>query len=99
MNKLVRDRIPEIMRMQGKNPIVRVVVSEEYGRYLYKKLQEEVDEFITDETPEEIADILEVLNAICFWKGFSLEEVERIRKEKADLKGGFEKRFVIEEIQ
>lgn len=99
MNKLVRDRIPEIMKKQGKNPVIKKVTDAEYLTYLYKKLREEVDELIADETAEEVADVLEVLHAICVHKGYSPQHVDQLKVEKAKSRGGFEMGFVVLECK
>lgn len=93
--KLVRDRIPEIIRRQGENPITRRLSDDEYVSELYRKLREETEEFLSDETAEEIADILEVIRAICAVKGFSMEEILRIRDAKRIERGGFEDRIYL----
>ncbi len=58
---------------------------------------EEIEEFIKDENAEEFADILEVLDAIADYKGFDRDEVEKIKKEKAEERGKFKERIVLEE--
>ena len=67
-NKLVRDKIPDIIKSNGENSITRVLEDEEYRKELYKKLLEETDEVIKsqnmEETLEELADVLEVLKSI-----------------------------------
>lgn len=95
-DKLVRDRIPEIIQSKGKTPATHVAGDDEYRRRLTEKLQEEVSEFIADETPEEIADILEVIVAITSDRGWTLADIERLRAEKAAARGGFYERIVLE---
>ena len=65
MGKLVRDRIPEIIKSDGKTPIIEILPNEEYLNELDKKLNEEVAEYQADKSIEEMADVLEVLFAIC----------------------------------
>ncbi|MFA6404405.1 MAG: nucleoside triphosphate pyrophosphohydrolase [Candidatus Paceibacterota bacterium] len=92
-NKLVRDKIPEILDKKGVVYEQRVASDEEYKAELIKKLDEEVQEFITQPSPEELADIVEVIEALKKLKGF--EETERIRREKLTERGGFEKKLVL----
>ena len=74
-DKLVRDRIPEIIEKDGKRCEVEIVDDGKALEYLYKKLQEEVDELLEDRNLEEIADVVEVLFAIAGKYGYSEEEV------------------------
>lgn len=98
-NKLVRDKIPEIIEQDGEKPIIRTVETEEYEKALVQKLYEEIKEFEKNPTEEEIADILEVLYAICDFKGFKRDEVEKLRIEKAKKRGGFKKRIILERTE
>lgn len=90
-DKLVRDKIPEIIKKDEKEPLVEFIQGEELEDYLNEKLQEEVEEYIEDRTVEELADILEVIETIVKYKGLSMEQVEKIRLEKREERGGFEK--------
>ena len=101
-DKLIRDRIPEIIRNDGKESATHIAEDEEYFQKLQEKLEEEVNEFLSSDENhkiEEIADILEVLYAICDVKGISQEEIEKIRFQKAQERGGFQKRIILEEIR
>ena len=93
MGKLVRDKIPQIIRADGKSPIIRTLSEEDYLQELDKKLNEEVTEYQADKSIEEMADVLEVLYAICEARGHSLEELEKVRKEKSDKRGAFKERI------
>ena len=93
--KLVRDQIPDMIRRQGYTPDIRTLNDEEYLSELYRKLREETEEFLSDENEEEIADILEVIEAICTAKGFSKETILRTKSEKRNARGGFEKRLYL----
>ena len=72
MGKLVRDRIPEIIEADGKKPITRILPEDEYLQKLDTKLNEEVAEYQADKSIEEMADVLEVLFAICDFIAFGL---------------------------
>ena len=93
VGKLVRDKIPQIIQADGKSPIIRTLSEEDYLEELDKKLNEEVAEYQADKSIEEMADVLEVLYAICEARGHSLEELEKVRKEKSDKRGAFKERI------
>ena len=92
-NKLIRDKIPEIIEAAGKQCIVEVMNEEEYLEALDAKLNEELAEYQTDKSLEELADLLEVMYAVVRARGYTTEELERVRKQKAEKRGGFEKRL------
>lgn len=96
-NKLVRDKIPEIIKSKGEECKTHIAEDLEYTEKLKEKLLEEVQEFSKDETPDEIADILEVIDAIIKAKSFSMEEIQKIKKEKFDKRGGFDEKIILEE--
>jgi len=98
-NKLVRDRIPEIIEKSGKTCITHILTDEEYIDALETKLNEEVAEYQADKSIEEMADVLEVLQAICIARGYSLEELERLRIRKHNDRGGFEERIFLESVE
>ena len=89
MGKLVRDKIPEIIKDAGKNPIIEILSDEDYLVELDKKLNEEVAEYQADKSIEEMADVLEVLFAICEERGYSVEELMQVRESKREKRGGF----------
>lgn len=97
-NKLVRDRIPEVIAKSGKESHCRILGPEEYKTELNMKLLEECNEWIESSDASEIADILEVLRAIADEKGFDWEEIERLRVEKKLKRGGFKKKIFLEEV-
>lgn len=92
-NKLIRDKIPEIIEAAGKRCIVEVMNEEEYLEALDDKLNEELAEYQADKSLEELADLLEVMYAVVRARGYTTEELERVRKQKAEKRGGFEKRL------
>ena len=94
-DKLVRDRIPEIIEASGKKCDIEVVNDEVALEYLYKKLNEEVSELLEDKNLDEIADCLEVLFAIGMKYGYSEEDVLSRRNEKKDARGGFDDNLVL----
>lgn len=100
-NKLVRDKIPQIIESNGKNEVAftRLLDNTEYGIELNKKLQEEVQEYLADESLEEMADILEVIHGLLLFKNKTFANLEQVRKEKAEKRGGFEKRIFLEKVK
>ena len=96
-NKLVRDKIPEIIRKKGEECKIHIADDKEYWQKLKEKLIEEVQEFQEDESIEEIADILEILEAIADHKKFDNEEVNKIKKKKAEERGKFKSRIILDE--
>jgi predicted house-cleaning noncanonical NTP pyrophosphatase (MazG superfamily) len=97
--KLVRDRIPEIIKKYGKVAVIKKITSDkEYYSKLLEKLQEEIKEFTETPNEEEAADILEVFHAILKFKKINFELVKEARLKKGFLRGGFEKRLVLKQI-
>lgn len=96
-NKLVRDKIPEYIKSKGGEPIIHVADEKEYWDKLKQKLTEEVNEFLEAENMEELADILEVIDAICGHKNFKAENILKIKQNKAKERGEFKKRIILEE--
>lgn len=99
--KLVRDRIPEIIEGNGKTSKVRILLDDEYKQELQKKLQEELEEYLTasneKDSIEELADMLELIHAITAIHGSTMEELEQVRLRKLADRGGFkDKIFLIE---
>ena len=97
-NKLVRDKIPEIINSDSRVAITRKLDDEEYLKELNKKLQEEVKEYLEDNNVEELADIVEVIYGILNSKNVSIEEFEKIRKNKVDRRGAFNKKIFLEKV-
>lgn len=98
-NKLVRDRIPEIIEASGKSCVTEMLSDEDYLKMLDAKLDEELAEYHKDQNIEELADLLEVIRACAVARGSSVEELERVRKEKAARRGGFEKKILLKEVE
>jgi len=96
-NKLVRDRIPEIIRKRGNIAVTHIASKKEYWKKLKEKLGEETDEFLKDGSKEEIVDILEIVYAICEYKKIDMRKLEALRKKKAKERGGFKKKIILDE--
>ena len=97
-NKLVRDKIPEIILKDNELPSTRILNDEEYIQELNKKLQEEVNEYLEAENIEEMVDILEVIRAILEHKGVTYEEIEEKRIKKATKRGAFKEKIYLEKV-
>lgn len=94
-NKLVRDKIPEIIEKQGKIPCVRILADDEYNLALERKLDEEVAEYHKDKNLEELADILEVIYALTENLGCTKEELMAAYQKKHEARGGFAERILL----
>lgn len=96
-NKLVRDNIPEIIEQNGSRVTVHIADKDEYKRKLYEKLHEEVEEFLQERSEEELADVMEVLDAIVKLHKLDMEKVKEIQEEKAVKRGRFHKKIILDE--
>ena len=97
-NKLVRDRIPEIIEASGKTCVIEILSDEDYLRMVDAKLDEELAEYHKDQNIEELADLMEVIYAAAIARGYTLEELERVRVEKAKKRGGLAKKILLKEV-
>lgn len=96
-DKLVRDKIIKTIKAQGKPCKYYIASEEEYWKKLKEKLLEECNEFIEDNNENEIADILEIIDAICKFKKWKKKDITKIKKQKAKERGKFNKRLILEE--
>ena len=97
-NKLVRDRIPEIIESSGKTCLTATLSDEAYIHMLDLKLNEELAEYQESKSMEELADLLEVIAAVAKAQGCSWEELLQIGNQKRDKRGGFEKKILLMEV-
>jgi predicted house-cleaning noncanonical NTP pyrophosphatase (MazG superfamily) len=102
-NKLVRDRIPEVIENSGKSFRTRILDDEEYLLELIHKSQEELQEYLSCETDEEavdeLADLLEIIHALVNVHGASAEQLEAVRKKKASERGGFQEKIYLIDVE
>lgn len=96
--KLVRDKIPEIIAATGKTCQTRIMSREEYIAKLDEKLSEELAEYQESKSLEELADLLEVMEATVKARGYTWNELLQVRDEKRAKRGGFEDRILLEEV-
>ena len=97
-NKLVRDRIPEIIEASGKTCVIEILSDEDYLCMVDAKLDEELAEYHKDQNIEELADLMEVIYAAAIARGHTLKELEQVRAEKAEKRGGFAKKILLKEV-
>jgi predicted house-cleaning noncanonical NTP pyrophosphatase (MazG superfamily) len=102
-NKLVRDRIPEIIKSSCKLCKIRILHEDEYVQELRKKAFEELEEYMSvkdDETAiEELVDVLEIIHALAEYHGVSIEKVEKVRVQKAEKRGRFKEKIFLIEVE
>lgn len=98
-NKLVRDRIPEIIESDGRKCTTEVLSDDRWLQMLDAKLNEELAEYQESKSLEELADLLEVMRAVVKAKGWNWEQLEQVRQEKAARRGGFEKKILLKEVR
>lgn len=98
-NKLVRDKIPEIIEADGRKCKTAILSEEAYLKMVDAKLDEELAEYHKDQNIEELADLLEVIYAAAQARGYSVEELERVRAAKAEKRGAFQKRILLKETE
>lgn len=101
-NKLVRDNIPKIIIEDNCNPITRILSDEEYKKELEKKLLEEYNEVLdattSEERIEELADMLEIIQALAILENETLDDVIKVANQKRLKRGGFEKKVFLEKV-
>jgi predicted house-cleaning noncanonical NTP pyrophosphatase (MazG superfamily) len=102
-NKLVRDRIPEVIAADGKKFSTRVLNNDEYIKELKKKSFEELEEYVNtdnnEDAIEELADLLEIIHSLSEYHGESIEKVEEVRKNKVKKRGGFKEKIFLIEVE
>jgi predicted house-cleaning noncanonical NTP pyrophosphatase (MazG superfamily) len=102
-NKLVRDKIPQIIESKGMKCSTKALNDEDYIKYLKGKAYEELDEYYAAETNgesvEELADLLEVIRALAKQHGSSIEVLEAVRKDKAERRGGFQEMVFLIKVE
>lgn len=96
--KLVRDRIPEIIEASGKTCVTEILSDEDYLRMIDAKLDEELAEYYKDQNVEELADLIEVIYAAAIARGYTIEQLEKVRAEKAEKRGCFQKKILLLEV-
>ena len=98
-NKLVRDRIPEILDAEGKEYSITKCNEDDILDYAKKKLLEEAMEFVENPCAEEAADIIEILKFMCSRIGVYEIQVEAAAISKYARKGGFQENYILEWVK
>ena len=97
-NKLVRDKIPQIIENSGKSCTTRILDEEDYLKKLEEKLSEELAEYRQSKALEELADLLEVMETLVAARGESWEELTGIQRQKREARGGFDSRLLLLDV-
>ena len=97
-HKLVRDKIPQIIEASGKTCLTEVLSQEDYLKELDRKLSEELSEYQQSKALEELADLLEVMGALVKARGYTWDDLTRVRKEKRAVRGAFDQRIYLKEV-
>ena len=98
-DKLVRDRIPEIIEESGKKYMIEICNSpHEMNQRLIEKLLEEGNEFLESNEIEELADILQIVHSLIENNDCELTEIEKIRTKKEVARGGFRKGIILKRV-
>lgn len=98
-NKLVRDKIPDIIEQTGKFCTIEILSDEDYLKMIDAKLDEELMEYHQNQNIEELADLMEVIYAATEARGYSIEELERVRREKVKERGAFKGKILLREVE
>lgn len=97
-DKLIRDKVPAAIEKTGKVFATHTLSDDEYPEYLYRKLQEETTEFLEFNNISELADLVEVIHALVKAKGYTWDDLEKIRHDKAAMRGTFDKKLCLEYV-
>lgn len=100
-NKLVRDKIPDIIISKEETPVTRILNDDEYKKALEDKLYEEYEEVISSggsERCEELADMIEVIRSLAKLENRTLEDIISLAEEKRVKRGGFGNRIYLEKV-
>lgn len=97
-NKLVRDKIPQIIEADGKSCEIMILSNDEYIKMIDSKLDEELAEYHKDQNLEELADILELIYSVTKARGYSIDELEKLREKKVQERGGFREKIFLKKV-
>lgn len=102
-NKLVRDKIPQIIADEGRKPHTSVLDDNRYAGALKNKMVEEAHELVEaknrDEVLNELADLEELIRATAAHHGISAAELEKARQDKFTKRGGFQQKIFLHQVE
>lgn len=98
-NKLVRDKIPEIIKESNRKCKISIASKEEKIELLEKKLMEEVNEYLQDKNLMELGDIMEVIFSLARELGYEEQALINMREQKRAERGGFKKGIVLHYVE
>ncbi|MFW6025565.1 MAG: nucleoside triphosphate pyrophosphohydrolase [Candidatus Woesearchaeota archaeon] len=98
-DKLVRDKVPQIIENAGKEYTIHIADDSEYIKKLLAKVEEELAEFKENPSVEEMADIFEVLDGLISYYHLDYDEIKAVKREKKEKRGGFEDRLILEKVK
>ena len=97
-HKLIRDKIPEIIERSGKICRTEILDDADYLKLLDEKLTEELSEYQESNSLEELADLLEVMEAVVTARGYTWEQLQTVKAEKKAARGGFAEKLLLREV-
>lgn len=97
-HKLVRDKIPAIIERSGKTCRTQILDDAAYLQHLDEKLTEELAEYQESKSLEELADLLEVMEAVVTARGYTWEQLQSVKADKRAARGGFADKILLLEV-
>lgn len=97
-NKLVRDRIPQLIRESGRNCSSRILNEDEYFDALLDKVVEEIEEYRLSGNEEELADVFEVLDCLVQLKEYEPMHIDYLKLIRREARGSFKERVQLIEV-
>ena len=97
-NKLVRDRIPVLIKESGRNCTSRILSQEEYFNALLDKIVEEIEEYRSSGAEEEIADVYEALDCLVEFKEYEPMHIDYLKLIRKEARGSFRERVLLIDV-
>ena len=96
--KLVRDNIPDVIKVSGGIAKYHFATTKELPQSLHNKMIEELGEFTHTPNLEEAADMLEVFRSMLQFYKMNMSDVERTANEKRAIRGSFSLGIILEKV-